>query len=338
MPKRYDDTPWWKTTSFWASMMTVCLVITVITGIIGGDAALTAQAGLNRTKPPQVIMPWPTDPSTPPRPDGSVRSWLPEPIQMSLMDIATSKITGNPLDREALVEAKEALLATGWFSEIRSISRRPGNQVVIDATFRAPVAAVRTLDGLRTVAASGELLDIRYDRPPPGMPLILNPRLPAPDTLGAPWAGDDVQAGLKLLAYIYHQNPGVYSQIRGVDVGQHHRIGRLVLLTDIGAQIIWGAAPTAFAPSEPPPEQKIAWLDMLRKSPNFGKRIDANRPVIDITSPRGIMSDQVIVTAPPPTDEPPAPVEGEPQGAFTPDLPPVMPLRDLPGGALTSGR
>jgi hypothetical protein len=162
--------------------------------------------------------------------------------------------------------------------------------------WRTPVAVVRVTGPAggvdRLISARAELLPIDYPAGSTAMRAITGVVRPAPELAGAAWEGTEVQSALSLLAYICTNGPSLYTQVAGVDVSQYASAKKLVLLTDTGAQVVWGEAPDKWSPSEPSPDQKLKWLAYLRNGPEFSRRIDAGRRMVDVTSPRGIMVDQ----------------------------------------------
>ncbi len=285
-----------KTKAFWATAATAALVAAVGLGTVAGYQHLADTAGTHRGSqgPLTVRFNWPVHATTPVAPDGSRRSWLPLKVQQDLADLALSQLTGSTTDGDALARTAQAMEQSGWFESIESVRRADGNAVEIIGHWRTPVAVVRVAGPLgqvdRLISAKAQLLPIDYPAGTTAMRYILGAARPAPEQFGEEWEGSDVQAGLKLLAYLYPST--VYGQVAGIDVSQYAAARKLVIVTDTGAKVVWGAAPQDWAPSEPSPDQKLKWLVHLKSGPEFGRRIDAGRPLVDITSPRGIMIDQ----------------------------------------------
>ncbi|MDP1662422.1 MAG: hypothetical protein Q8L55_10970 [Phycisphaerales bacterium] len=285
-----------KTRAFWATTATAVLVAAVGLGAVAGYQRLADAAGAHRGSqaPLSVRFNWPVHATTPVAPDGSRRSWLPLKVQQDLADLALTQLTGSTTDGDALSRTALAMEQTGWFESIETVRRADGNAVEIIGRWRTPVAVVRVDGPLgqvdRLISAKAQLLPIDYPAGTTAMRYLLGAARPGPSQYGQEWEGSDVQAGLKLLAYLY-PTPA-YGQVAGVDVAQYASARKLAILTDTGARIVWGAAPQDWAPSEPSPDQKLKWLLHLKSGPEFGRRIDAGRPMVDVTSPRGIMIDQ----------------------------------------------
>lgn len=285
-----------KTKGFWVTAATALLVASVGVGAVAGHRSLSRAAGAFRgSQGPLVVrFNWPVHATTPANPDGSRRSWLPLKVQQDLTDVALTHLTSEATDGDCLAETAAALEGTGWFESIEAVRRSDGNAVDVIGRWRTPVAVVRVSGPVgqvdRLISAKAELLPIDYPAGSTAMRYITGPSRPAPDRFGAAWEGTDVQAALKLLAYLY--SSPVYAQVAGVDASQYAASKKLIIVTDTGAQVVWGAAPDDWSPSETSPDQKLKWLAYLKNGPEFGRRIDAGRRLVDVTSPRGIMVDQ----------------------------------------------
>ncbi|MFT3684521.1 MAG: hypothetical protein QM783_06255 [Phycisphaerales bacterium] len=274
------------------------LVASLGVGVVAGHRALSRAAGQYRAAQGPVVVRfnWPIHASTPANPDGTRRSWLPLKVQQDLTDLAIANLTPNVTDGDSLAATAAALTRTGWFESIEAVRRSDGNTVDVIGRWRTPVAVVRVSGPAgsvdRLISARAELLPIDYPAGSTAMRAISGVTRPAPDQSGAAWEGTEVQSALSLLAYVCTNGPALYTQVAGVDVSQYASANKLILVTDSGAQVVWGEAPEKWAPSEPSPDQKLKWLAYLRNGPEFSRRIDAGRRMVDVTSPRGIMVDQ----------------------------------------------
>lgn len=312
-----------KTKAFWTTAATALLVCGLGVGTVAGYRELAHAAGTHRGAqgPLSVRFNWPVHMATPPGPDGSRRSWLPLKVQQELTDLALEHLTTQTTDGESLARTAEAMEQTGWFEGIEAVRRVDGNAVEVIGRWRTPVAVVRVSGPVgqvdRLISAKAELLPIDYPAGSTPMRYITGVSRPAPERSGAEWEGTDVQAGLKLMAYLY--GSPAYVQVSGVDVSKYAAERKLMIVTDTGAKVVWGAAPEDWAPSEPSADQKLKWLVHLKNGPEFGRRIDAGRQMVDITSPRGIMIDQVEADAGDP--------EGAEAAASQPQTPPSPPAK-----------
>ena len=285
-----------KTKAFWATTATVVLVAGLGIGAVAGYRGLAETAGRHRgaAGPLQVRFNWPVHASSPINPDGTRRSWLPMKVQQDLTALALEHLSEVTTDGESLASTGAALEATGWFESIEAVRRVDGNAVDVIGQWRTPVAVVRVSGPAgqidRLVSAKAELLPIDYPAGSTAMRFLTGVSRPAPERCGTEWEGTDLQAGLKLMAYLC--DSPVYVQVSGVDVSQYAGSKKLTIVTDTGAKVVWGAAPGDWAHSEPSADQKLKWLLHLKNGPEFGRRIDAGRPLVDVTNPRGIMIDQ----------------------------------------------
>ncbi len=276
------------------TVVTALLLVGVVVMAMVSRRSLTARASRERAAPVQVAINWPaiTDAS------GKTRSWMSEPIQRSIERVALGNLTSDPMDAKALQLTSEALFATGWFTETPRVIRagREGDHAIVKilGQWRSPVAVVRRGETDQLISASAEVLPLTYSKGQSGLRFIAGPFSPPPEKPGEAWLGGDVQAGLALLAML--QPTPVYAQVAGVDIGQYVTDKRLIIVTDTGGRIIWGAAPSDWAPSEPTASAKLQRMVALQQKVEFGKRIDAGESLIDLTSPRGIMMDKVPAT------------------------------------------
>lgn len=288
-----------KSKAFWATAATVLLVAGMGVGAVAGYGELSHVAGRHRGElgPLEVRFNWPVHSTTPTNPDGSRRSWLPLKVQQDLTALALEQLNGVTTDGDCLARTSEAMEQTGWFEGIEAVRRVDENAVEVIGRWRTPVAVVRVSGPVgqidRLISAKAELLPIDYPAGTTAMRFITGASRPAPDVCGTEWEGTDIQAGLTLMAYLY--GSPVYVQVAGVDVSQYAGSRKLTIVTDTGAKVVWGAAPADWSPSEPSADQKLKWLVHLKNGPEFGRRIDAGRPMVDVTNPRGIMIDQADV-------------------------------------------
>ncbi len=273
-----------------ATALTVALVLAAGGGIVLGYRAMEQRVGQIKSGPVRVDFNWPPLAGQPAREaDGKPNTWLSEPFRRQLTMMAQTVLSENPFDRTSLERCHVALMESGWFRSIRLIQRASDRTVKIEGEWRTPVAVVRSGEQDFLVSGEGERLPVEYATGASKLRYVANPKYAPPAAMGERWLGGDVQAALKLLAHL--QTLPSYAQVVGVDVGTYSANRRLVILTDRGSRVVWGEAPGELAPSEPPTETKLKWLNLLASSPDYGQRIDAGKPAIDLTNPRGIMID-----------------------------------------------
>ncbi len=243
-------------------------------------------------------------------------TWLSEPTQQDLTRIAMEILRADPFDRQSLRATAEAFEGTGWFKRIEYVRREPGGVVRIKGQWRVPGAVVRR-DGVDyLVSTEGERLPVEYKQGRSGLVALLAPNF-EPPLQGQKWVGGDVQAGMALMAYL--QTSPAYSQVRAIDLSQYGKTKRLAIVTDRNNRVVWGTAPGEFNPNEPDTKTKLRFLATLVNSPDFGHRIDANKPVIYLTSKSGVVYDSTASPSPPP---PPPPPTGSPTARMVNDEPP----------------
>ncbi len=208
-------------------------------------------------------------------------AWVQPELASMLVETATRHIGTDPLDRADLVNAREALLTTGWFVSVDQV-RRVGTQLVdVTATLAEPCAVIR--DRMRPrdhlVDARGRLLPRTYapgERS--GYIGLTGAQYAAPTHSGMTWPGADVAAGLEVLALI-RDKPWL-DQIVRIDLTRHRKDGSIRLVTDRDCTIIWGRAPGDEAGSDVPALQKLSYLDYHHEQ--YG-HIDRGLEELDIT-------------------------------------------------------
>ena len=306
----------------WPLIRQRVLVVSGALLLAGGIATMAvlrpevaAQVGKEREIEPSISMNWPKLYALDAGPGDT---WLARQTQQELLELAQTALSGNPMDHASLIRCEALLMSTGWFSRIDRIARTPTGNISIKATWREPVAAVRS-DGLDwIVSEKTELMPLHYPPDMSRLPLVMKPTSPRPTKPGEVWIGGDVEAGLALLAYL-KQHDEIMKQVRGVDVSGFARGRQLAIITDRGNRIIWGTPTNAHTPGEPTTRRKIEWLLDMQASPKFGRRIDAGAAVIVLNNPAGVMIDKMAMTDeldsgwPPP--DPDVPGMGEGTGA-----------------------
>lgn len=183
---------------------------------------------------------------------------------------ARPPLTGSPLDSGGLIAAREALLDTGWFDAVEQVRRHAGGRVTIEAIFVTPAAVVRDGAGDHLVDFAGRLLPRTYPRDGAEHQLVITgAHFDRPARPGVQWDGADVSAALRLLRVI-DARPW-RGQVEAIDAGGYLADETLVLVTDLGARIIWGSAPGDESGLEVTNERKLGYLDTAYRE--FG-RID----------------------------------------------------------------
>ncbi len=203
-------------------------------------------------------------------------TWMPGSERSRLREIALNAAKGGRvLDPAALREVCNALHATGWYADPPRVRRLGDGTIHIAGEWRLPAAVVRSGDRERLVSWDGIALPLEYRAGASGVHVLTNPSRPAPALSGEAWQGDDVAAGLALLDLL-NDHPELMEQVVGVDLA---RGGRLAILTDQNARVIWGAAPGVFRPGEQPTDIKIDRLMRMRREAG---RIDGGWAWVEI--------------------------------------------------------
>jgi hypothetical protein len=188
--------------------------------------------------------------------------WMSGDLKASLILTAEEVIDPDPRNRQGLVVAREALLATGWFDEIPQVRRVNRELVEIDARFAHPFAVVRDPDGTADflVDPRGKLLPRAF---PAGraehFTAIVGVGFNRPAGPGQVWQGTDVAAALDILQLI-SRRPW-RGQVAEIDMSSYLDRDAIRLVTDRGCVILWGRAPGEERGGEVSAEQKLSYLD-----------------------------------------------------------------------------
>ncbi len=222
--------------------------------------------------------------------------WMNDPLAASIRDLVAAEIHGRPLDAGALGRAVGALRQSPWVELVSKIEQRSLNQVIVHASYRRPVALVEGRDGYHLVDAHGMRLPGLYSASQwrsLRLPLIVG-QASAPGPLGKPWPGEDLRAGLALVAQL--APTGLAQHLEAIDVSGRDERGRvqLVLWTGEGrdrrrsAHIVWGLTPHAETPYEPDAGTKINRLAaVLSRRGAQGKIIDISGAAVWQREPVG---------------------------------------------------
>ena len=235
----------------------------VVTGVVlavgmsvGISAADTRAAEIAADGPPTVRIHWPDAIS-----GGQNVSWPPQSVQRDLLDDAYEIVGEHPgaFSARTLDELGVWLTRTGWVSRIDAINRLDEGVIEIDARWRSPGAVVREEAHDYLIATDGRRLKASWRADFSPFPVIRGAKEAKPLAV-------------------------VPDQIRGIDVSQFPRFRRLIIMTDAGNRIIWGRMPSDPVPDAISTEGKMRQLGYLRQHPDFGRRIDAGRKLIDVSS------------------------------------------------------
>ncbi|MFG0276017.1 MAG: hypothetical protein ACF8QF_13275 [Phycisphaerales bacterium] len=250
-------------------------------GVAVGQGWLADRVSETRADP--LVQPrfdWPATP-------GSAGTWMPADERERLEQIVLATVSRDPFDGESLDNARLALQHTGWFETLSGVRRLPGGVVKVDGAFRQPAAVVRTGNRDLLVGLRGELLPLEYragaswplrfirgvDAGPPR-------RVDGTYDYGGAWAVGDVQAAIALLSRL--RRTSQWEHVAGVDVTDFLRAQRLTIITDRGAEIVWGAPPGRRTPGERSDDEKARAFEQLFTNPGW---ISAGMPRVEIFPP-----------------------------------------------------
>lgn len=187
-------------------------------------------------------------------------AWIEGDLRDRLVRTIAPILHGDPLQRASLIEAREALLITGWFDAVEQVRRVETGRFEIDARFVDPYAVVRHGQYDHLIDPTGRLLPMQF---PIGASerfiAILGTHFDPPMRPGLQWEGADLAAALHVHRLIETQR--WREQIRAIDVSGNFRGGPIRLVTDRDSIIVWGSPPGEEAPLESLTERKLAYLN-----------------------------------------------------------------------------
>lgn len=245
---------------------------------------LTESAATIEFRWPQIVS---RDPSRP------AMTWIPREWQEKLLTDARATVGArpDPLDPSVLSSLRDSLDASGWFEKTPMVRRDRATGIVIEGEWRTPAAVVRYT---ATPGAAPELLWLSTNAFP--MPKVAEPGRARPKVLenpasgpptnanggvnfNAPWTGDDINAGLDLLALVAAQ-PWA-GQIAGVDLSEFTTKESLTLTTTFGTRVVWGGPPSKPRFGDTPTKDKLRHIATL-----FGdtRRVDGGHPTVYVDS------------------------------------------------------
>lgn len=228
-------------------------------------------------------------------------AWMRDDLADQITSAAKPGAGVSAFDQTVLRDVHDQLLSDPdvfpWIEKINVIRREyggaPGDTILVDATFRAPIALIRSGEDFWMVDSMGHKLPKKCDAEgvlrricsDDGKILlrVVDGAKHAPPDVGSVWKGADVQAGLELLRLL---NDKPYAQdIVKVDVTNFggrvdNAAAQLVLITRFNTQVRWGRPVSSndyFV--EVSPSRKLEVLERLVA--DYGQ-VDAKRPWIDI--------------------------------------------------------
>ena len=278
-----DGAPWYAAIAAWTGrgftiIAVIALVACVVGWVVGADA-LRTRASHIAAESVTVRFNWPQTPSG--------GTWVPKAVQQELTRIVEGTLSTDPFDSASIQRLYDRLGATGWFREIRSLSRKPGGIVRVDAVWRAPVAVVSRAGCEYLIGSDSAVMQVpRGFTLDPSLFRIENPtsdpvRIGATGDVryGSAWPLDDVDHALRLLEAIAPAPES--AAIVSVDLSEYPSTGHLLLRTNAGCTLNWGAPVDESAPGEARVGVKLASLrSILAPTARYDRRtarIDINR-------------------------------------------------------------
>ncbi|MEM9252662.1 MAG: hypothetical protein AAGB29_09970 [Planctomycetota bacterium] len=209
-------------------------------------------------------------------------AWMSEAVEKRLTAVADDAVSASWTEGRGLWVASMALAEQPWVASVAAVSREADGRVVIEATYRRPVALVRGADAYRLVDAAGVRLPGLYEAGQAervGLPVVVGcvERPPAP---GQAWQSEALLGGLRLIAWV--SGEAYADQVAAFDVGGRDERGRarLVMRTTSGGRVTWGLPPGGELAVEPSAERK---LESVRHVHRVYGSIDAGGKTVDVT-------------------------------------------------------
>ncbi len=228
-------------------------------------------------------------------------AWMSDLLAEQICEAARPPGGHSALSRDLIknvtLALQDRMRTSAWIKEIKQIrlayGERPGDTLILNCEFRAPIALVRWHDGYYLVDGESVILTERYSEDQIGrliygrdgrlnMRVVEGVRSARPDMPGKHWAGDDLAAALDMVK-VLHGKPYTQEIIK-VDVSNFDgridgRDAHIVLHTRRNTQIRWGRPVGANDLAEISPAEKMQILEQIYRQ--YG-RVDAGELWIDI--------------------------------------------------------
>jgi hypothetical protein len=227
-------------------------------------------------------------------------AWMTDFLAMQIAAGVRPSGAHSAFDRKLLVDTTASLRANPWIRKVTAVRRvyghRPGDTLEIDCEYREPAALVRSGANYWLVDKQGVKLPEQYvaaDIPKlieapdkrTHIRIIEGVRRPAPKA-GNRWGGDDLAAGLRMVALLAGRpyTEDVYRvNVDNYEGREDVRAPHVVLVTRFGTQVWWGLpySPDALDDGmvEVKTERKLAYMKGLFAE--YG-RVDAAQPWVDL--------------------------------------------------------
>lgn len=302
MPTTGDDIPTLHTTDakpsfqlglfvkYLTSVVSVLLLLGAVAWVVWYAKPMQQKAVVAAvTRPVEIKFLWPIAGDGKAKKEGEASAtWLPRQFQEELFTLAKSALErqSDPFSPEPLRELGKALAASGWYDGPPTIRREGESTILIDGRWRIPAAVVCADGKYQMISWQGFLMPPQYTEMPKGLLVIGGQADGIPRDAYAkvdyvhPWPGEDVPAGLELLALVVQQKWG--DQVAGVDVSEYGAKKSLTMLTAVGTRVVWGGKPSKPLIGDASTGQKLANIATLVRDTH---RIDGGYPIVYMNAP-----------------------------------------------------
>jgi hypothetical protein len=176
-------------------------------------------------------------------------------------------------DADLARRVAENLLASPWIAAVARVAKRPDGTLLVNATFREPLAYVDVRGRAYLIDTAGVRLPVECDADyiEPGQWLLVQGVRGAIPPVGERWSGEDLVAGIELVKYLRlaasRNEIPFNAALRAVDVANFDRRERRpdaplrIRTVYPNCYVNWGEPPGQEYPIEPSAQRKI---DMLR--------------------------------------------------------------------------
>lgn len=227
--------------------------------------------------------------------------WMSDFLAEQICDAAKPPGPHSALDRDLLKTAKVLLQdnskTNAWIKEIRQLKlaygERPGDTLVLDCEFRAPVALVHWQGKYTLVDVDGVTLPEQYTAEQISkvvygrdgrinIRVVEGVRSDRPGLDGQPWKGEDMAAALGMIRKLYGRpwaDEIIKVDISNLNGQQDKREAQIVLHTRRNTQIRWGRPVESTDLAEVTCAEKLGKLEEIYRQ--YG-RVDAGEPWIDV--------------------------------------------------------
>ncbi len=188
--------------------------------------------------------------------------WLDDSLLHELQNTVRVHLANAPVGRDGLIDASQALLESGWFSDIHQVKWTNNQSASIDAAFLIPYAKIEDQSGSRFIDPFGRLLPGRLGlivKENYHFITLQDQKFDQPSRPGMQWDGEDVAAGLILLQLFYDNQ--WCKQIQSINLSKWDEQQYLMFKTTTPSQFLWGSSPNEERGLEAIASQKLERLD-----------------------------------------------------------------------------